>query len=295
MNFLNNVTNVIEWEAIIFLAEGFVLFYIAGLVKDKLHPSFKLSEELVLKDNLAMALPMAGYWAGITIVISAVISSPTAGRIGIMMPSIFSDLIETFLWGSFAIVLLNIVFYVNDKLFLSRFSNLKEIIEDRNVGVGAVVMGAYFSSALLIRGLILTPNLETAYLDILFFVLYFIAGQAALFLFFKLYISIAGYDVMKELEDDNAACGVAVGLALIAISFIISYPLQSTLNILTLTAYFINGSVLLIVTRFLADKVILNKSLLSHEISKDRNMGAAIIEGALAISAAVLITSSFSF
>ena len=41
---------------------------------------------------------------------------------------------------------------VNDKIILHNFKNVKELVDDKNVGAGAVQAGSYIASGLIIAG-----------------------------------------------------------------------------------------------------------------------------------------------
>ncbi|BBM89930.1 hypothetical protein COTS27_01647 [Spirochaetota bacterium] len=291
--FLDQLITVADPIALVFVIASFLLFYLAKLIKDFLNPTFNLEKELLTHDNPALALSSAGYWLGVGIIIAGLVS----GNFTNLFPSanpLVSELAETLLWGIIGILLLNAAIYINDKLILSAFSNIKEIIHDRNVGIGAVHCGSYIAAAFIIRPFVATPSLGSFYIDILLTVLYFILAQLLLFIFFKLYAKIVGYDLLKELEADNSAAGVATALSLVAIANIIAYPLYSSYNLFLFVLYFINGTIVLIGSRFITDKVILSKSALRDEIVRDRNWGAATIEGTLALAISFILTAAFS-
>ncbi|MCD6273798.1 MAG: DUF350 domain-containing protein, partial [Deltaproteobacteria bacterium] len=58
--------------------------------------------------------------------------------------------------------------------------------------------------------------------------------------------------------------------------------------------WFVNGMVLIIISRFIVDKIILPRHRLDDEIRIDRNWGVALIEGGSAIILALLINASFA-
>ncbi len=284
---------VADPAALLFIAISFLLFYLAKRIKDWLHPSFNLEHELLTKDNPALALSSAGYWLGIGIILWGLLSGSSDQLFPLAHPLV-SDVAETLIWGIIGILLLNLAAVINDKLILSTFSNVKEIIEDRNCGVGALQCGSYLASALIIRPFVFSPSVGSFYLDILFTLFFFCIAQGCLILFFKIYARIVGYELLKELEADNAAAGVAAALSLVAIANILSYSLYSSYNLILFVFYFINGTIILIISRWLSDKIILSTSALKTEISRDRNWGAALIEGCLALAVSLILTSVFS-
>ena len=72
-----------SWDQIltgfIYLAVVLVLVGIGRWGYDALHRGFVLRTELLEKDNLAMALTIAGYYLGLAIVLGGVVSGPGSG------------------------------------------------------------------------------------------------------------------------------------------------------------------------------------------------------------------------
>ncbi|MFQ5585123.1 MAG: DUF350 domain-containing protein, partial [Calditrichia bacterium] len=118
-------------SALIYLISVLILFFIGKFVYDKLNRRFDLRVELVEKDNFALAIAVAGYYLGLVFTIGGVLLGPTFG--------ILEDLFDIFFYGIAAIILMNISAVINDKIIMRKFDNVKEIIEDRNVGTGVIV------------------------------------------------------------------------------------------------------------------------------------------------------------
>ncbi len=102
------------------------------------------------------------------------------------------------------------------------------------------------------------------------------------------------FDLHVEIEKDNVAAGVSAGLTLIAIGIIMSHSIIISNSIPAFIVWFINGSFLILLSRFIVDKLILPKHRLDDEIAEDRNWGAALIEGGSAVIVALLINASFA-
>ncbi|MEZ4761910.1 MAG: DUF350 domain-containing protein [Calditrichia bacterium] len=108
------------------------------------NPRINLRDELVKKDNLAMALAVIGYYFGLIIALGGVLSSESAG--------LFIDLFEIFFYGIISIVLMNFSIKINDKIILSKFDNIKEIIDDQNAGTGVVEAANHIAVGMIIAG-----------------------------------------------------------------------------------------------------------------------------------------------
>ena len=192
----------------IYLAVVLGLLVLGKWLYDALHRSFVLRTELVEKDNLAVALAVSGYYLGLVIVLGGVVSGPASF-------SVVDDVIGLVIFGLLGIVLLNLSAWVNDTVVFSKFDNEREIVEDRNSGMGAVEGGNYVAVGLITAGAMsgeggLVPGL-----------VYWLAGLAALVVAGLLYDKITSYDLHDEIEKDNAAVGVAFAGVLIGFGNII--------------------------------------------------------------------------
>jgi uncharacterized membrane protein YjfL (UPF0719 family) len=123
---------------------------------------------------------------------------------------------------------------------------------------------------------------------------FFLLGQCCLVVFAFLYQRLVGYDVHGEIEKDNVAAGVALGLNLIAVGIIllkgISGDLESWQD--KLTWFFLDAGVgiaLLLLVRRATDALFLPNTSLRHEIVHDQNVNAAWIEGTVATGMAAII------
>ena len=265
-----------------YLAVVLVLLVIGKLVYDGLHRRFVLRTELVEKDNLAVALAVAGYYLGLVIVLGGVVSGPASF-------SVLDDVIGLAIFGLLGIVLLNLSAWINDKVVFSKFDNEKEIVEDRNAGMGAVEGGNYVAVGLITAGAMsgeggLLPGL-----------VFWLSGLVALIVAGLLYDKITSYDLHDQIEKDNVAVGVAFAGVLVGFGNIIRLAgagdFVSWNESLTEFGYYtVVGLILLPLIRIFADKVLLPGASLSDELVKDRpNLGAGFIEAVSYLAASMLI------
>lgn len=270
------------WTGFIYLAVVLALLVIGKWVYDGLHRRFVLRIELVEKDNLAVALAVAGYYLGLTIVLGGVVSGPASF-------SVLDDVIGLVTFGLLAIVLLNLSAWINDKVVFSRFDNEKEIVEDRNAGMGAVEGGNYIAVGLITAGAMsgeggLLPGL-----------VFWVLGLVALIVAGLLYDKITSYDLHDEIEKDNVAVGVAFAGVLIGFGNIIRLAGEGDFvswneSLTEFGYYMIVGLILLPLVRLFADKVLLPGASLSDELVKERpNLGAGVIEAVTYLAASMLI------
>ena len=266
----------------LYLAVVLALLVIGKWVYDGLHRRFVLRIELVEKDNLAVALAVAGYYLGLAIVLGGVVSGPASF-------SVLDDVIGLVTFGLLAIVLLNLSAWINDKVVFSRFDNEKEIVEDRNAGMGAVEGGNYIAVGLITAGAMsgeggLLPGL-----------VFWVSGLVALIVAGLLYDKITSYDLHDQIEKDNVAVGVAFAGVLIGFGNIIRLAGEGDFvswneSLTEFGYYMIVGLILLPVVRLFADKVLLPGASLSDELVKERpNLGAGVIEAVTYLAASMLI------
>ncbi|MBN2809230.1 MAG: DUF350 domain-containing protein [Deltaproteobacteria bacterium] len=252
---------------------------------------YDLDHELTAADNKAAAVSIAGYLFALGLILWGVITpngeTPITG-----FWSLVADLLATFLWGLLGIGLLEIANYLNDNYLLPNFSNRKEIIEDRNIGTGAVEAGTFIASGFIIKTVL--SGSGTGFLtDLIGTLFYFAVGQAALLIFGRLYQKVSRFDLHDEIERDNAAAGVAFGLSMVAVGILVADYIATYNSIFGLIFWIPLSFFFLVTGRYIADKLLLPGALLDDEISRDRNWGAALIEGGLAIIIALVVGNLF--
>lgn len=269
--------------SLVYLASVLVLFVIGKFVFDMLHPRFKLKDELVEKDNLAMAITIAGYMLGLVFAIGGIMSGPSHG--------LTNDLFDIFFFGLFAVVLLNIAGVINDKVMLYKFDNVKEIVDDRNAGTGAIVGGNYMAVGLIFAGAFSGQDG-----DLVSGCAFWLLGQVVLVLISKVYNWSVKFDLHDEVERDNVAVGVAFAGILIATGNILRIGTSGDFeswqdNLLGFAAYSALGLVMLPLLRVATDRLLLPGARLTDElVNQDHpNVGAGLIEATSYISASLMI------
>ncbi len=269
--------------ALIYLVAVFFLFFLGKWVFDRLHPRFVLRDELVERDNFALALAMVGYYFGLILAIGGVLIGPSSGLV--------DDLLDIVFYGIASIVLLNLSAFINDHLILYKFNNEKEIIEDRNVGTGAVVAGNHIAIGLVIAGAVSGEGG-----DLITASVFWLLGQVVLVLAGVIYNWITPFDVYAEIEKDNVAVGVAFAGMLMAIGNVIRIGLNGdfvswSTNLGQFFGFVIFGLVLLPIIRFVTDKVLLPGERLTNELVNQEkpNVGAAAIEAFSYLAASFLL------
>lgn len=272
-------------RALVFLGLSIVMFIISKMVKDITTP-YGINEELG-KANLAVSLSLAGYMFSTMIILMAAFFGPDKG--------LWVDVQNFLIYAVLGIVLLNVARFINDYVILRKFSNTKEMVEDRNAGTGAVEFGTYVASGLIVAGSIYGEGG-----GILSALAFFALGQVTLVLFSFLYDWITPFDLHHEIEQDNVAAGVAFGGTTIALGIILFNGLLGDFTTWrdSLLSFGINAVVAFIflpLVRLTLDKVLLTRINLNQAISQDRNIAVSVVEMAFAVSFALILFSTVDF
>ena len=270
--------------ALLYIAVFYLLFLLGKLVNDLLHREYNLTYELVERDNPALCLAVAGYYFGLVLAIGGALAGPTRG--------IVDDLIDLCIYGILAVILLNISWYICDKLILYTFNTSDELIRDQNPGTGAVSAGVSIASGVIVFGSVTGTggNIWTA-------VAFWAIGQLMLIIAAWVYNRITPYNIHEQIEKDNIAAGVSFAGALISMGIVVGLAAERDFVEWSedLPAYLfiaLSGLVMLPLVRLLTDKVLLPTVKLTDEIATQEkpNVGAAYIEALSYIGASFVIS-----
>lgn len=244
--------------------------------------------EEIKKGNVTGIIPYLGFLLGVcAIQIGAFVGpSNTLFRYEILSYIMYS------LIGSFLMIFSG---YVVEKAILHKFSNVDEIVRDRNIGTAAVHFGMYLASGLIISACV-TGETIVAHgrcYGVISTLIYYVMGMIFLILFAKLYDKLTPYSLLGEIEADNVAVGVAFGGNLIAIGLIL---MRATIGDIGtwqqgLILYFIDLSAIILLlpsVRFLLDRLIVKEINITKEI-KHNNVAAGLGEAIVLIAFALLI------
>ena len=282
------VVEIFTSPAILYFTVGLLLVLLAKPIKG-LTTRYHLSEELTKQDNKAVGVATAGYIFGVLTIIRGVL---IAG--GSAYHTLWRDFLSVAIWTAISLALLLTSAWINRKFLLNRFDMHKEMISDRNVGTGAVLAGTYIGTAFIISASISGTTGGGFGMEILDTLVFFVIGQLGFILLGAVYQRTCGYDVHDEIERDNEGAGIAFGATLIALAILISGQIRRGDSLVALAVWIPISLLVLLGSRWLVDLVILPDARLRDEISRDRNWGVALIEGAAAIGVALLLDASFS-
>ena len=276
---------------LVYVGMGILLLAFARLVQDFVTP-YKIQEQLRTHDNVALALSIAGYYLGIIIVFVGAVYQPFTSSVDSNLgftTEYWEDVIEVLVTTVIGIIILNVARIIVDKLVLYKFSTEKEIIEDHNVGTGAVEAAVYVAVSIVIAGSVAGvgggPETSFAFLGL---------GLLTLILYTLFYEFTTSYDVHDEIERDNVAVGVALAGNLIAISIVVFKAVFGDFTtweegIAGFLTFAVIGTALLFVVRTLVDLILFPKVSMAQELTVDRNLGLALIETSVLVSASLIL------
>ncbi len=274
-------------NTVVYLGVSFVLFLVGRILYDALHRKIDVKHELTGADNMAFALAYVGYFVALILVIGSAVIGPSNG--------LGADVFDILFYGLFAIILLNISAWMNDKFILRKFSIQKEIVTDQNSGTGMVVAANFIASGLIIFGAISGESTDVVH-GIQTALIFWAVGQVAMILTSLIYNWITPYDIHEHIEKDNVGVGIAFSGALIAIAMLICSGIYGEFQgweatVETLVYDVLIGLAVLPLIRWLTDKILLPGRKLTDELinQEKSNTGAGLIEGFAYVGGAALL------
>jgi len=276
--------------AILFIGRAFYRLTAKAKLKSGAWSSVKLEEEIATKDNTAMGVALGGYLLGLAIAASGAVLGPGSSWEKALMIGVV---------GLASMILMRVSLLINDKLILSKFHNLSEIVNDQNAGVAFVEAGGCVATGLMICG-VMSTKADNVADKLQYGAIYWIAGQVILVACSKLFRPISGFDVDREIEvNHNAAAGLSFGGFLVAIGFIVQAALDGASTDLlpefaTIAVFSVVGLLLLAVGKLALGRVLMPTSPISKEIQRDKNLGAGALSAAGFIAIAVVFAASIA-
>ncbi len=283
---VNTIKNVFSYDLVLLIVL-IIAIWIGKLINDLL-TRYKVNEEIVSKNNPAVGTALAGYYIGLAIAIAGVVLGPGGDNF-------WKDLLNTSIYSIIAIVLMNISTVIVDKLVLYKFDDQRELVEDKNVGTGAVMAGSYIATGFIISSSVSGEVSGEWWNGLLSCIVYFVLGQIVLIIAGLWYQAMVRYDVHKVIgEDNNTAAGISFGGFMFTIGYIASSAISGeslswSVDLASFALYVVIAIILLSVGYWVTDWVFLPKATMSDEVGKQGNIAAASISVAINIGIAVLI------
>lgn len=239
--------------------------------------------------NMAMAIAMSGYLAGLGIAATGGMYATGGSATKMAMVALV---------GALSIVLVKASLLANDYLILDKFRNIDEITKDHNVGVAWIEAGSCVASGCMIYGVVSgqSSSLGQKLMDGL---IYWVIGQVLLVIGARVYFKTIHYNVEEKLQDGNAPVGVAMGGFLCALGIVLEASFMgATSNVAaelgTILVFFAMGLGLLLASRVITDRVLMPSTTLRTEVCENQSMGAGVIAAVAFVTIAILFSGSVS-
>ena len=284
-------------RGLVYVLLGVVVLLLAKYVRSAI-TTHKEDEEVVQNQNLAEALRLSGYLIGVVLVFVGAVFQPAHVALQTLNYGFDAqfgmDVLRVFLYSLAGIVALNILRVSMNKLVLYKFDVEKEVIQDRNVGTGAVEFGVNVATGLMIAGSLAGSAGGGELFEALTVLLFLILGQVVLVLFALFYNFSSRFDVHDEIERDNVAVGVAFGGNLVAIGFVMLKALSGDFlswqqSLTEFVIFAVLGFVLLYLLRLVVDLLVLPKVRVADQLAQGRNSGVALVESAVVVSVSLIL------
>jgi len=266
---------------------GFAVFWVGQFAYQKLFRRLELTLELFVRDNVAVAIALVGYYLGIVTALSGVLD-----KVGKTWQE---QLLYLASYGAGVIVLMLAGAWVGDRFIMHRCDTAREIREEQNAGAASVEAGVHIAN-----GLILSAALAGQSGGWLVGLVCWLIGMGVLVLVSSIYPRIANYRVFGEIRNrNNPAAGVALAGLLIATGNVVRVAFAPEFQ--NWTQSFAQYGLLLgvcllalAVIRAIADLVLVPGVKISDEIVNQSvpNLGAGLIEAFAYIAGSFLIAWS---
>ncbi len=266
---------------------GFAIFWLGQWLYQRLFRQMDLNLELFVRDNVAVAIALVGYYLGIVLALGGVLQK--------VADTWQDQLLILGTYGLGVIILMLAGAWVGDRLILRRCDCAREVREEHNLGAAAVEAGVHIAN-----GLVLNAALAGQSGSWLVALVCWVMGVATLVLASVIYPTIARFHVFAEIRKrNNPAAGIALAGLLIATGNVIrtafapefqNWPVSMAQYGLSLLLYL----AVLAIVRWVADLVLVPGVKISDEIVNQAvpNSGAALIEAFAYIAGSFLIAWS---
>lgn len=182
--------------------------------------------------------------------------------------------------------------YVNDKFILISLNNLQLIFREDNVSVAIVELASFVAT-----GLIFSAS-QSGTDTLLSSVVWFVFGQGLLILSTHLWAMYShGWKMFRREMDrhmHNNNCGYALALAgyIISLGIVLNVVIKNVEKIEAVFSSLFVWFVVTVVLQSLKNHLVVRHQTLKYMIGKNNggNLGAGVLEGAMYLSSALIIT-----
>lgn len=265
----------------VFAVIGLVVIYLAKLWQDRVTP-FDDDCEITERSNTAVALRRVGLYLAIAFALAG--ATYSGGSAAARLKEFAID-------AAVALLLLVTAGLINNHLMLKGIDNNAEIGRG-NRAVGLVELGSYIAT-----GLILWASFTGEGGGILSAIVFTLLGQVALVAMFWIYEWLTPFNVVAQVNDNNAAAGLAVTGKLTALGVILAASIVGdfrgwTIDLISFGISAVIGIVLLLLLEKISDWLFLPRTTVTEEVERDRNVAAIALSQGIELAVAILVAAS---
>jgi uncharacterized membrane protein YjfL (UPF0719 family) len=238
----------------------------------------RFREELMVKDNPAAGIALAGFTLSLFLAISGLLDGqPT---------TLWRDALVTAVHGAGAIVAIVLSSFLWRPIV--QVALKEDILAARNVGGGLVTAAVLVATGLIYRGAVHEQGENYAVVGV-----FFAIGEGALLLYLVLYEWVTPYDVYEEIsQKTNVAAAISFAGATVAAGLILGNAVEGEFStwkesITESLLYMIPLLALPLVRLVLVNGLFLGFGSVNREIVEDRNAAAGLIEASAYVGAAL--------
>lgn len=266
-------------HASVVVLEVFALVWI-GKKALELATRTRVREELMVKDNPAAGIALAGFYLSLFLALSGLLSGEPS--------TLAHDAMYTAIHGTVAIAAL----WLSSLLWrhIVHVDLRTDILGARNIGAGIVSAGVLIATGLVYRGAIHLESDKAAHVAA-----FFALGEGALLLSFLLYEWVTPYDVYGEItQKGNVAAALPFAGAAIAAGLILGNAVEGTFttwkeSVTDALLYMSPLLALPLVRWIVVNGLFLSFGSVNREIVEDRNTAAGLVEAAAYVGSALFI------
>eukprot|EP00937_MAST-01D_sp_MAST-1D-sp2_P004595 g4595.t1 len=249
-----------------------------------------IREELTIRDNKAFAVALAGFLAGVALILHGAIAdfgNTAAGDWGGCRRQTSSDGARVrgenlaMCAAGIAIGLALLMVSVKlDRVMLTRTVDEVKSVLDKNVASGVVEAAHFVSSGLTISGSLYGWSYAGWGEGAASIVILWALSQALFFAVAELFQKLTPFDMWQLVQEGNVAVAIAYAGQLVSISNLVQGVTSVTYELPTLCAVVGMGAAILLLTRMAMDMFVFPGERFNKEISVDRNWGVAVLVAA---------------
>ena len=197
--------------------------------------------------------------------------------------------------GLLAMALLRLSIWVNNRFILYRFSIVKELREDRNLGTAICVGGSCIACGLIVNGAL--TGYSTGFLfGLLDVIIYWFIGQVVLIVASYVYARLVRYDVHQLIEfDDNIAVGIGIGALFVSLGIVLRASLVGSgagamgVELVRTLLLAVTGIVGVVLLTWVVPWLMNRKSSYEDEVEMHGNVAISVVTALATVASAILL------